>query len=133
MEPSTESFDADDVQTFLTTYGVALSTGDLDTIGESYAFPALVVGTTDSVLLTDPEAVRESTAELARGFRERGLVGVVAHLVGVEEAGDALVWAHARWSYRDEYANEQEAQEVRYLLRRARDTFEVCVVAPIAP
>ncbi|NDO88188.1 hypothetical protein [Cellulosimicrobium composti] len=132
MEPSTESFDADDVQTFLTTYGVALSTGDLDTIGESYAFPALVVGTTDSVLLTDPEAVRESTAELARGFRERGLVGVVAHLVGVEEVGDALVWVHARWSFRDEYANEQEAQEVRYLLRRARDTFEVCVVAPVA-
>ncbi|WP_144683430.1 hypothetical protein [Cellulosimicrobium sp. TH-20] len=133
MEPSTESFDADDVRTFLTTYGVALSTGDLDTIGESYAFPALVVGTTGAVLLGDPEDVRASTAELARGFRERGLVGVVAHLVGVEEVGDALVWAHARWSYRDEYANEQEAQEVRYLLRRARDTFEVCVAVPVGP
>jgi len=35
MEPTTESFDADDVQTFLTTYGAALSTGDLDTIGAS--------------------------------------------------------------------------------------------------
>lgn len=133
MEPSTESFDADDVRTFLTTYGVALSTGDLDTIGESYAFPALVVGTTGSVLLGDPEDVRASTAELARGFRERGLVGVVAYLVRVEEVGDALVWAHARWSYRDEYANEQEAQEVRYLLRRARDTFEVCVAVPVGP
>lgn len=132
MEPSTESFDADDVQTFLTTYGVALSTGDLDTIGESYAFPALVVGSTGSLLLADPEDVRESTTETARGFRERGLVGVVAHLEDVEEVGDALVWARVRWSYRDEYANEQEAQEVRYLLRRARDTFEVCVAAPIA-
>ena len=32
-----------------------------------------------------------------------------------------------RWSYRDEWANEQESRNVRYLLRRARDTFEVCV------
>ena len=132
MEPSTESFDADDVQTFLNSYGIALSTGDLDVIMESYAFPALVVGSTGSVLLADPEDVRESTTETARGFRERGLVGVVAHLEDVEEVGDALVWARVRWSYRDEYANEQEAQEVRYLLRRARDTFEVCVVAPLA-
>lgn len=91
-----------------------------------------MVGSTGSVLLADPEDVRESTAETARGFRERGLVGVVAHLEDVEEVGDALVWARVRWSYRDEYANEQEAQEVRYLLRRSRDTFEVCVAAPIA-
>ncbi len=132
MEPHAETFDADDVQTFLNSYGVALSTGDLDTIGESYAFPALVVGVSGSVVLADPEAVRESTLETARGFRERGLVGVVAHLEDVEGVGDALVWARVRWSYRDEYANEQEAQEVRYLLRRARDTFEVCVVAPLA-
>jgi len=132
MQPSTESFDADDVQSFLNSYGVALSTGDLDAIGESYDFPALVVEASGSVLLADPEAVRESTADVARGFRERGLVGVVARLVQVEEVGDALVWAHVRWSYRDENANEQEAQEVRYLLRRARDTFEVCVAAPLA-
>jgi len=132
MQPSTESFDADDVQSFLNSYGVALSTGDLDAIGESYDFPALVVEASGSVLLADPEAVRESTADVARGFRERGLVGVVARLVQVEEVGDALVWAHVRWSYRDENANEQEAQEIRYLLRRARDTFEVCVAAPLA-
>ena len=131
MDPSTESFDADDVQTFLNSYGVALSTGDLDVIMESYAFPALVVGATSSVPLRDPESVRESALETARGLRERGLVGVVAHLEQVEEVGDALVWAQVRWSYRDEYANEQEAQEVRYLLRRARDTFEVCVVVPL--
>src|SRR5690606_41726538 len=98
MEPSTESFDADDVQTFLTTYGVALSTGDLDTIGESYAFPALVVGTTDSVLLTDPEAVREPPAELAREFREPGLVCVAPPLVRLAAPGAARVWWRARWS-----------------------------------
>ncbi|MBD5787269.1 hypothetical protein IF650_13910 [Cellulosimicrobium terreum] len=128
-----ESFDSDDVQTFLTTFGVAVSTGDLDAIADRYAFPALTVGTSSSEVVPDPDAVRDDARASARGYRERGLVAAVAHLVGVEEVGDALVWARVRWSYRDEYANERESREVRYLLRRARDTFEVCVVVPVPP
>ncbi|WP_435736133.1 hypothetical protein V5D56_15215 [Cellulosimicrobium sp. PMB13] len=133
MEPSTASFDADDVQAFLTTFGVAVSTGDLDAIASAYAFPALTVGASSSELVPDPDAVRDAARDAARGYRERGLVAATVHLEHVEEVGDALVWAHVRWSYRDEYANEKESSAVRYLLRRARDGFEVCVVVTEAP
>lgn len=128
-----ESYDSDDVQTFLATYAVAVSTGDLDAIADGYAFPALVVDGTTSEVVPDPDAVRDAAVRTARGYRERGLVGAVAHLEDVEEVGDALVWARVRWSYRDEWANEQESATVRYLLRRARDTFEVCVEVRLDP
>jgi len=122
-----ESFDSDDVQSFLTTFGVAVSTGDLDAIADAHAFPVLVVGPASTEVVPDPDAVRDAARDAARGYRERGLVAAAAHLEDVEEVGDALVWARVRWSYRDEWANEQESRNVRYLLRRARDTFEVCV------
>ena len=126
MEPHATPFDTDDVQAFLTTFGVAVSTGDLDAISEAYAFPALTVGAASSEVVPDADAVRDAARDTARGYRERGLVAAAAHVEGVEEVGDALVWVRVRWSYRDEWANEQESQTVRYLLRRARDTFEVC-------
>lgn len=128
-----ESYDSDDVQAFLTTFGVAVSTGDLDAIAESYAFPALAVDATTSEVVPDPDAVRDTARRAARGYRERGLVAAAAHLEDVEEVGDALVWARVRWSYRDEWANEQDSATVRYLLRRARDTFEVCVEVRLDP
>jgi ketosteroid isomerase-like protein len=128
-----ESYDSDDVQTFLATFGVAVSTGDLDAIADTYAFPALVVDGTTSEVVPDPDTVRDAARRAARGYRERGLVAAAAHLEDVEEVGDALVWARVRWSYRDEWANEQESSTVRYLLRRARDTFEVCVEVRLDP
>ncbi|WP_454043697.1 hypothetical protein [Cellulosimicrobium sp. Marseille-Q8652] len=128
-----ESYDSDDVQAFLTTFGVAVSTGDLDAIADGYAFPALVVDPASSRLVPDPDAVRDAAVGAARGRTERGLVAAAPYLEDVEEVGDALLWARVRWSYRDENANEKESSTVRYLLRRARDTFEVCVVVAEAP
>ncbi|WP_251151409.1 hypothetical protein [Cellulosimicrobium sp. Marseille-Q4280] len=128
-----ESYDSDDVQAFLTTFGVAVSTGDLDAIAEAYAFPALTVRQGSSEIVPDPDTVRDAARDAARGHRERGLVAAAPYLDDVEEVGDALLWARVRWSYRDENANEKESRTVRYLLRRARDGFEVCVVVPEAP
>jgi hypothetical protein len=122
-----ETFEDDDVQTFLTTFGVAVSTGDLDAIAAAYAFPALAVGPAAAEVVADPDAVRDTARETVQGYRERGLVAAAARVESVEEVGDALVWVRVRWSYRDEWAAEQESRTVRYLLRRARDAFEVCV------
>ncbi|MBD8077630.1 hypothetical protein [Cellulosimicrobium arenosum] len=122
-----ESYDSDDVQAFLTSFAVATSTGDLDAIAESYAFPALVVSGSGSEAVGEPETVRDAAQTAARGMRERGLVAAAALVEDVAEVGDSLVWARVRWSYRDENANERESGTARYLLRRARSTFEVCV------
>ncbi|WP_265523586.1 hypothetical protein [Oerskovia flava] len=123
-------YDHDDVQTFLTDYGAALSAGDLDTISDCYAYPALVVDDARSLLVPDPESVRDAFRSATRGYRDRGLVAAVAQITRLETTGAALLWVDVRWSYRDEYAREAAAESYRYLLRRGRDRFEICVVAP---
>jgi hypothetical protein len=124
-------YDHDDVQEFLNSYGVALATGDLDSIAEAYAFPALVVTDDASVLIADPDTVRDSFRGAAEGYRSRGLVGVVAQIRSLGTTSAGLVWADVRWSYRDEYAAEADTESFRYLLRRGRDTFHICVVVPV--
>lgn len=128
-----QGYEHEDVQTFLNSYGVALSAGDLDTIAESYAFPALVVADEVSVLVADPDTVRESFRGAAQNYRQRGLVGAVAQIEDVRVTSAGLVWVDVRWSYRDEYAREADAESFRYLLRRGRNTFTICVVVPVDP
>ena len=43
------------------------------------------------------------------------------------------MWVDVRWSYRDEWAGEADTESFRYLLRRGRDTFQICVVVPVDP
>jgi hypothetical protein len=64
-------------------------------------------------------------------YREQGLVAAVPDVRAVEQVGDALLWVDVRWSYKDENAAEETAERVRYLLRRGRETFELCVVVPV--
>jgi len=126
-------YDHDDVQAFLNSYGVALAAGDLDTLAQTYAFPALVVTDEESLLVSDPDMVRESFHGTAESYRERGLVGIVAQIRALGTTSAGLVWADVRWSYRDEYAGEADSESFRYLLRRGRDTFHICVVVPVDP
>ncbi|MFE4464174.1 hypothetical protein ACFRCR_03555 [Oerskovia sp. NPDC056781] len=131
--PDATAYDHDDVQRFLNSYGVALAAGDLDTIAETYAFPALVVTDEASVLISEPDTVRESFRGAAESYRERGLVGAVAQIRSLGTTSAGLVWADVRWSYRDEYAAEADTESFRYLLRRGRETFQICVVVPVDP
>lgn len=98
----TDVYDRDDLNAFLTEYGAVLGAGDLQAVSERFAFPALMVGPQVSTLVSDPEIVH-----------------------------DDLLWADVRWSYRDENASEGASERVRYLLRRGRETFEICVVVPV--
>lgn len=125
-----DSYDADDVQTFLTSYGVALATGDLDAIAECYTFPALVVHDDGSLLVPDADAVRDAFRGAAAAQRDHGLVAAVPRIVALETTSAELIWADVRWSYRDENANERDSESYRYLLRRGRESFHICVVVP---
>ena len=122
--PDATGYDHGDVQTFLNSYGVALAAGDLDALAETYAFPALVVTDEASLLVSDPDIVRDSFRGAAQSYRERGLVAAVAQIRSLGTTSAGLVWADVRWSYRDENAGEADSESFRYLLRRGRDTFQ---------
>ncbi|WP_125776529.1 hypothetical protein [Antribacter gilvus] len=124
-------YDREDLTRFLADYGAALGAGDLDGVADRFGFPSLLVAADRSVLVTDPETVLDSHRERLAAYRADDLVAAVPELRTVEEVTDELLWAGVRWSYRDENAAEGAADEVRYLLRRSRDGFEVCVIVPL--
>jgi hypothetical protein len=124
-------YDQDDLVKFFVDYGVALGSGDLETVTDSLAYPSVVVEAERSLVVPDAEAAREALGSMLAAYREQGLVAAVPEVRAVEQVGDDLLWVDVRWSYKDENAAEETAERVRYLLRRGRDTFELCVVVPI--
>ncbi len=122
--------DREALRDFLAAYAMVLSTGDLEGISERVDLPVTLVGPEASALLTSPEDVRDSVRD--RPAASTGdSVAVVPEVVAVEEVGWALLWVDVRWSYRDELAAERGNDRARYLLRRGRGTFEICVVAQV--
>lgn len=124
-------YDQDDLLTFLVGYGVALGSGDLEAVTESLGYPSVVVQADQSLVVPDAEAARASLGSMLASYREQGLVAAVPEIKAVEQVGDALLWVDVRWSFKDENASEATADRARYLLRRGRETFELCVVVPV--
>lgn len=131
MTLPTDGYDRDALAAFLARLSAAFGTGDLQAVSESFAFPALVVGPGESVLVPDAEPVVAGFRERLAGHEGDDLVAAVAQVQAVEEVTDDLLWVRVRWSYRDENASEGASDAVRYLLRRGRDTFEICVAVPV--
>ena len=126
-----DGYERDDLLTFLTDYGVALGAGDMEAISARFSFPALVVGPENSLPVPDAETVHAELRERLAAYRGDDLVAAVPQVVGVVDLGPALLSADVRWSYRDQNASEVASEHVRYLLRRARNGFEICVMIPV--
>lgn len=123
--------DREALREFLADYGLLLGAGDLEGLSERVDLPATLVGPESSALLSSPEDVRDAFRDRPVAARARESVAAVPEVVAVEEVGWALLWVDVRWSYRDELAAERVSERVRYLLRRGRGTFAVCVVVPV--
>ncbi|MCA5893507.1 hypothetical protein LEP48_09095 [Isoptericola sp. NEAU-Y5] len=124
-------YDLDALQRFLAEYGFAVGAGDHEELTSRFNLPALVVGQDSSTLVSSPEEVLALSRDRPGADRARDAVATVPEVVSIEEVGWGLLWVDVRWSYRDEYAAETTAERYRYLLRRGRDTFEVCVLVPL--
>lgn len=124
-------YDREDLQAFLTSYAAALGARDLGAVTDVIAFPALVVLDDRSLLVDDAGAVEDALRPHLDLLGSGDVVGAAAVLGDVDEVGPALLWAQVRWSYRDELAGEVDAEDVRYLLRRGRDAFEICAIVPL--
>jgi len=131
MADPTGSYDGEALAAFLADLGMVLGAEDLEAVTDRYDLPALLVGQEGSTVLASPEDVLDLSRQRPAAPRAREAVGVLPELVAIEEVGWALLWIEVRWSHRDELAAEIVSERCRYLLRRGRGTFEVCVVAPL--
>lgn len=131
MADPTGSYDGEALASFLADLGLVLGAEDLEAVTDRYDLPALLVGPEASTVLASPEDVLDLSRTRPAAARAREAVAVLPELIALEEAGWALLWIEVRWSYRDELAAEIASERCRYLLRRGRGTFEVCVVVPL--
>jgi len=125
------AYDDEALAAFFAALGLALGAGDLEDLTERFDLPALHVGQSASTVVTSPEQVLALHRERPAAAAAADAVAAVPEVRAVDEAGWGLLWVGVRWSYRDELAAERAGDEVRYLLRRGRSTFAVCVVAPV--
>ncbi len=126
----TDGYDREALQTFLVDYRLALGSGDLEALDDRFAFPALLIEPEASTLLPDPEAVLSAAHRLDGGRAEES-VATVPEVLAVEHVGWALLWVDVRWTSVDENASAVGSDHVRYLLRRGREAFEICVVTTV--
>ncbi|MGW8567625.1 hypothetical protein [Isoptericola sp. NPDC055881] len=124
------AYDDEALAAFFADLGLALGAGDLEDLSERFDLPALHAGQTSSTVMTSPEQVLELHRTRPVSQEAADAVAAVPEVRAVDEAGWGLLWVAVRWSYRDELAAERASEDVRYLLRRGRTTFAVCVLAP---
>ena len=108
-----------DVSSFLDRYADALAGGDLPGIAACYAVPALVVGDTATIPVSEPAQVEAAFGGAADAYRAQGLVGLRPEVRAVDRLTGALTLVDLRWAYLDEAGRERQHTSYRYLLRRA--------------
>ncbi|GGI06896.1 hypothetical protein GCM10007368_13450 [Isoptericola cucumis] len=124
-------YDGDALRAYLAQHRAVLDAGDLEGISDRFDLPALLVEQDRTTLLESPEQVRELDHGRPAATDARDAVAAVPEVVSLEEVGWALLWVDVRWSYVDELAAELTSERCRYLLRRGRDTFEICALVPL--
>ena len=110
-----------EITAFLDRYAGVLAAGDLPGIADCYAVPALVVGDTAAIPVTEPAQVEAAFAGAADAYRARGLVGIRPELREVDPLTATLTLVEVGWAYLDETGAARQHTAYRYLLRRADD------------
>ena len=122
------------LQAFFVRYGEALAAGDLPTIADCYAVPALVLSDAGSIPVAAREEVEASFQGAVEGYRAQGLVSARPTIVGFEAITERLVFANVRWDYLDEQGSSAQQEGYRYVLRLddgARPRIQVVILAPL--
>jgi ketosteroid isomerase-like protein len=116
------------IRAFLDRYADALVGGDLPGIAACYTLPALVVGDTSTIPVTEAGQIEAAFAGAADGYRARGLVAARPEVRGADPLTAALVLVDVRWSYQDAAGREHDHSSYRYLLRRNDGELAIQVV-----
>lgn len=122
------------LQAFFVRYGEALAAGDVPTIADCYALPALVLSDEGSIPVTVREEVEAAFGGASERYRARGLVNARPTIIGSEAISERLVFANVRWDYLDEQGGSAQQERYRYVLRLdggAGPQIQVVIVTPL--
>ena len=108
-----------DIPAFVHRYAEALAAGDLPAIGACYTLPALVLGDTATIPVSEAGQVEAAFAGATDAYRAQGLVGVRPELRAVDRLTATLILVDVRWAYLDEAGEARRHSSYRYLLRRS--------------
>jgi ketosteroid isomerase-like protein len=108
-----------DLRAFFDSYAAALVAGDLAGVAACYALPALVVGDTAAIPVSEPGQVEAAFAGAAEAYRAQGLVAARPELRAVDPLTATLTLVDVRWAYVDEAGAARQHTTYRYLLRRS--------------
>ncbi|GAB3247264.1 hypothetical protein [Arthrobacter pigmenti] len=123
-----------DLQGFFERYGAALANGDLETVADAYAYPSLVLGGPEIILVSTREDVKGAFASAAEGYRAEGFTRARPSINVVDDEGTGTVWVAVQWTYSSEDGSKQQLDAYRYLLRHHDDGYAIAALttAPTA-
>ncbi len=109
------------VMGFLERYGRALSAGDLDTIADSWAVPALSIGEEEARGVATIEEVTGFFAAAGEAYRAQGIVAARPTLLGAEAIGRRLWFVDVRWQNENAAGAAVATERTRYILWEGDD------------
>lgn len=119
------------VQQFFDRYAEALSAGDLDTIAECYAYPALAVSRLGRVAIGDPQQVRDFFAQNGQRYRDRGITSVEICNVRAEFDDTGLWVGCAHLQNLDAQGEIVDVERNAYQLLQEDGAWRIAVTTPL--
>lgn len=117
------------IHSFFTSYGTALTTGDVRSVAQCYALPTLVLSDAGSLPVTTPREIETAFRGATEGYRVRGLVAAHPTLGKIEPLSSEIVSVDIEWKYLDARGGVAAREAYRYLLRvRPSDDLRIQVV-----
>ncbi len=115
------------IPAFLTRYGAALGAGDLATIRDCWAIPALVLSDQGVLAVSAAEEVERFFAGAVEWYRAQGLVATRAEDAQVEMLGARMASVNVRWDALDAAGAVRSSEHSRYILTLGEDDLRVLI------
>ena len=105
------------IRAFLERYGHAMTSGDVQTLSEMWAYPSLVVGEQMSMAVTSPEQVRDFFGKAKEQYNRQGIVHAHPVLEGLEWPTEHVALAWVRWPYTQDNNSAHYVESCMYTLK----------------
>lgn len=113
--------DHDLITSFFTAYGSALAAGDLEGVADAYAYPSLVLGGPQIILVSSRDDVRRAFAGAAADYAAQGFTVAHPDVTMIDDQGAGVVWVGVQWTYSSADRSRLQLDAYRYLLRHSDD------------
>jgi hypothetical protein len=109
------------LETFIETYGRALSSGELEDIADCWEIPSLVLSDQGAVAVHAKEDVMGSFERAVAAHKTQGRTSTIGEIISKEYLSKNLVAVDVRWPSFDDQGKARSVEMSHYLLRVGED------------